>query len=309
MTDVSEIEGVWCHNHRMRILPIAILALALSAHAQTAVTTDPAADKSVPASMVQLSVPSHDENLLGVFYLAAGSGPHPTAIVMHGFPGYEQNLDIAQSLRRAGWNVMAVHYRGSWGVKGTFSFTHVAEDADAEVAFLLDPAIHAKYRVDPQKIALVGHSMGGFAVASAAAHNPRVAAVVMISAWNIAGPLATTPASDEQAAVTKFVQGQTKNDLAPLAGCTAESLGHEIFQNRVQLNFLSFASALASRPVTIITSDDGLTPENDKLLASLEKAGDKHAKGLHIATDHSYSDHRIALQQAILEALEPIRAR
>ena len=50
--------------------------------------------------MVQLSVPSHGERLLGVFYLAAGAGPHPTAIVMHGFPGYEQNLDIAQTLRR-----------------------------------------------------------------------------------------------------------------------------------------------------------------------------------------------------------------
>ena len=287
----------------MRLLTIALLALAISAPAQTAATTDPAPDKAAPASMVQLSVPSHGEQLLGVFYLAAGSGPHPTAIVMHGFPGYEQNLDIAQSLRRAGWNVMAVHYRGSWGVKGDFSFAHVIEDADAEVAFLLDRAVQAKYRVDPQKIALVGHSMGGFAVAAAAAHNPRVAAVVMISAWNIAGPFAAVPSSGEEAAVAKFVKGQSKNDLAPLAGCTAESLGHEVFRNRERLNFLSFVPALASRPVTIITSDDGLTGDNDKLLAALEKAGDRHAKGLHIPTDHSYSDHRIALQTMVLEAL------
>jgi pimeloyl-ACP methyl ester carboxylesterase len=293
----------------MRPITIALLTLALSARAQSPLSVDPAPDKAAPASMVQLSVPSHGENLLGVFYLAEGSTPHPTAIVMHGFPGFEQNLDIAQSLRRAGWNVMAVHYRGSWGVKGNFSFSHVVEDADAEVAFLLDPAVQAKYRIDPQKIALVGHSMGGFAVASAAAHNPRVAAVVMISAWNIAGPFATLPASAEDTAVAKFVQGQAKNDLAPLAGCTAESLGHEIFQNRETLSFFSMTSALASRPVMIITSDDGLTPDNDQLLSALEKAGDKHVKGLHIPTDHSYSDHRIALQQAVFNALEPIRTR
>ena len=286
-----------------------LAATGASAQTAAALAADPAPDKSAPASMVQLSVPSHGENLLGVFYLAEGSGPHPTAIVMHGFPGYEQNLDIAQSLRRAGWNVMAVHYRGSWGVKGNFSFTHVTEDADAEVAFLLNPAIQAKYRIDPNKIALVGHSMGGFAVASATAHNSHVAAVVMISAWNIAGPFATLPATAEDAAVAKFVQAQTKNDLAPLAGCTAETLGHEVFQNRTTLNFLSFASALASRPVTIVTSDDGLAPDNDKLLSALDKAGDKHAKGVHIPTDHSYSDHRIQLQQIILEALEPIRTR
>src|SRR5215469_17858555 len=135
---------------------VALLCASLTAHAQipSAIAADPAPDKAAPASMVQLSVPSHGQQLLGVFYLAAGAGPHPTAIVMHGFPGYEQNLDIAQSLRRAGWNVMAVHYRGSWGVKGDFSFAHVVEDADAEVAFLLDPVVQAKYRIDLGKIAL-----------------------------------------------------------------------------------------------------------------------------------------------------------
>jgi uncharacterized protein len=296
--------------HRVLSTVLFGLLAAGAVLAQTAgITTDPSRDKQNPASMVQLSVPSHGEQLLGVFYLAAGAGAHPAAIVMHGFPGYEQNLDIAQSLRRAGWNVMAVHYRGSWGVKGDFSFMHVIEDADAEVNFLLDPSVEARFHIDPQKIALVGHSMGGFAVASAAAHNPGVAAVVMISAWNIAGPFTTVPASDEQAAVAKFVQGQSKNDLAPLAGCTAESLGHEIFKNRVQLNFLSFASGLASRPVTIITSDDGLRPDNDKLLAALEKAGDRHARSLHISTDHSYSDSRIALQHSVVEALDPVRTR
>jgi pimeloyl-ACP methyl ester carboxylesterase len=298
---------------RSKALLVSVLLAGRMLSAQqgtsAAITTDPARNATAPASIVQLSVPSHGEHLLGVFYLAAGVGPHPTAIVMHGFPGYEQNLDIAQTLRRAGWNVMAVHYRGSWGVKGTFSFAHVLEDADAEVDFLLDPATQAKYHIDPTKIVLVGHSMGGFAVASATAHNPRVAAVVMISAWNISAPFASLPASEEDAAVAKFVKGQTKNDLAPLAGCTAESLGHEVFQRRVELNFLSFTRALSSRPVTIITSDDGLAAENDKLQAALEKAGDKQAKSLHMSTDHSYSDHRIALEEAIVAALEPIRAR
>jgi uncharacterized protein len=285
----------------------AVLFASVSLHAQSALSTDPAPDQAAPASMVQLSVPSHGERLLGVFYLANGTGPHPTAIVMHGFPGYEQNLDIAQALRRAGWNVMAVHYRGSWGVKGDFSFTHVIEDADAEVAFLRDPAVDTRYHIDPQRIVLVGHSMGGFAVASAGAHDPRVAGVVMISAWNIAAPFTSLQDNQEDAAVTKFVQGQTKNDLAPLAGCTAESLGHEVFQRRSELNFLNFASALATRPVLIVTSNDGLAAENDKLFAALKQAGDSNAHTVHMNTDHSYSDHRIALEQAVLHAVEFVK--
>ena len=259
--------------------------------------------------MVQLSVPSHGEQLFGVFYLAQGAGPHPTAIVMHGFPGYEQNLDIAQAVRRAGWNVMAVHYRGSWGVKGDFSFTHVLEDADAEVAFVRDPANVAKYRIDPTKIVLIGHSMGGFAVASAAAHDPKVAGVIMISAWNIASGFANLPDEQEETAVAKFVKQQTKNDLAPLAGCTPESLGHEVFRRRADLNFVNFAPALASRPVLIVTSDDGLAGEDNKLFAALVKAGDKQAHAVHIATDHSYSDHRVALVQAVVQALPASTSR
>lgn len=295
---------------RRFIFAAGFLCATLTVYSQVpaAISADPAPNKTAPASMVQLSVPSHGEHLLGVFYLAAGDGPHPTAIVMHGFPGYEQNLDIAQAIRRAGWNVLAVHYRGSWGVKGEFSFTHVLEDADAEVAFLRDPANDAKYHIDPAKIVLVGHSMGGFAVASAAAHDSHVAGVVMISAWNIAGPFTNLPDDQEDAAVAKFVQGQKKNDLAPLMGCTAESLGQEVFRERATMNFMTFAPALASRPVLIVTSDDGLAPDNDKLFDALRKAGDNGARTLHIATDHSYSNRRIALQKAVLQSLEFIKA-
>ncbi|HEY1964058.1 MAG TPA: DUF1749 domain-containing protein, partial [Acidobacteriaceae bacterium] len=89
-----------------------------------------APSSSTPAATEQMVLPSHGSNLLGIFYLAAGAGPHPTAIIFHGFPGFEQNLDIAQTLRAHGWNVLAMHYRGSWGVKGNFSFQHAAEDAD-----------------------------------------------------------------------------------------------------------------------------------------------------------------------------------
>jgi uncharacterized protein len=37
--------------------------------------------------MVSMALPSHGADLLGVFYLAAGDAPHPTAILLHGFPG------------------------------------------------------------------------------------------------------------------------------------------------------------------------------------------------------------------------------
>jgi pimeloyl-ACP methyl ester carboxylesterase len=57
-------------------------------------------------------------------YVAAGAGPHPAVILLHGFPGNERNLDLAQDMRRAGWDVLYFNYRGSWGTLGDFSFAH-----------------------------------------------------------------------------------------------------------------------------------------------------------------------------------------
>jgi len=65
-------------------------------------------------------------------------------------------------MRRAGWNVLVPHYRGSWGSAGTFSFTNAIEDTQAAVQFLRDPENAKKYRTDASKIVVIGHSMGGF---------------------------------------------------------------------------------------------------------------------------------------------------
>jgi pimeloyl-ACP methyl ester carboxylesterase len=80
-----------------------------------------------------------------------------------------------------GYNVLAVHYRGSWGVSDNFSFQHAIEDADAEVEWITSVEVAAKYRVDPTRIVLIGHSMGGYMALSAAAHHSGVAAAISIS--------------------------------------------------------------------------------------------------------------------------------
>ena len=57
---------------------------------------------------------SDEVALLGVLHLPEGEGPHPVAVLLHGFPGNERNFDLAQSLRRAGYAALVFHYRGSW---------------------------------------------------------------------------------------------------------------------------------------------------------------------------------------------------
>src|SRR4051812_40981938 len=87
---------------------------AAPAMAQSAspVTADPAPDAALPAGQDAFVLPVKGGGMNALIYLASGAGPHPTLLLLHGFPGNEQNLDLAQAARRDGWNVLTLHYRG-----------------------------------------------------------------------------------------------------------------------------------------------------------------------------------------------------
>ncbi len=122
----------------------------------------------------------------GLIYLANGPGPHPTVVILHGFPGNEKNLDLAQAIRRSGFNVVFFHYRGSWGSEGTFSLLQIDDDALAALNFLRDPEVAQRFRVDISKLSLLGHSMGGFGALSAGHLYSTVVCVGAMSPANFA---------------------------------------------------------------------------------------------------------------------------
>jgi predicted alpha/beta-fold hydrolase len=93
-------------------------------------------DADYPPGMSEASFISHGDRLNALHYTANGVGPHPTVLLLHGYPGNEKNLDLAQSLRRAGWNVFFFHYRGAWGSEGDFSFVNSAEDISTALTHL-----------------------------------------------------------------------------------------------------------------------------------------------------------------------------
>lgn len=286
---------------KFALIVAGFLSLTGAALAQVpaAVTTDPPADKAHPAAMDYVRIPSHGALINGVLYTASGAGRHASVVLLHGFPGNEQNLDLAQAMRRAGFNVLTLHYRGSWGSPGDFSFSHAAEDADAALVFMSANA--AKYAIDPARIYVVGHSMGGWLAASATDHAPDVAGLVMISAWDIG---AEGPHFRDPAVRKKMAAGEFGEDVIPLAGTSADALMQEAAANASHWDFVGYAPELKSRPVMIITANDGLTPDNLRLGKALRGAGDKDVSEIHMDTDHPYSDHRIALQSTIVTWLQ-----
>ena len=282
-------------------IAIVSLTLTVATGAQqlpAAITSDPPRDNDSPAAMEAPDITSHGARLNAVFYLASGPGPHPVVLLLHGFPGNEQNMDLAYAIRRAGWNVLIPHYRGSWGSAGSFSFSNAIEDTQAAVQFLRDPENAKKYRSDATKIAVVGHSMGGFLSLYAAAHDPAILGVAAISAWDL-GLVATRPETDART--------RSFDNASPrLAGTTPEGMLEEAKQNAAKWNYVDWAPDLKSRPVLVMESRDGNDPDNRAFAEALRKAGDPHVTEVAMETDHGYNDHRIALQVAVLNWLQSV---
>jgi pimeloyl-ACP methyl ester carboxylesterase len=285
---------------RLLLAVAAALACVTLAHAQPAapeaVVSDPPVDKAHPAAMAYVRVPSAGALMNGVLYTAAGAGPHPTVLLLHGFPGNEQNLDLAQAIRRAGFDVLTFHYRGAWGSPGVFSFTHAVEDSDAALSFLRSPAVAAKYGVDGAHVFVVGHSMGGFLAASATAHDPAVAGLVMISAWDIGAEAGQFHDPKVRATVK---QNEFDDDVIPLAGTSSDALLDEAAANTARWDFVDWAPALATRPALLVTAEDGSYADSHRLAAKL-----RDVEEVHMDTDHPFSDHRIALESVVVGWLE-----
>lgn len=263
------------HRFRRRLLPCFCVCLCLflgfllisgispGQRLPPALTTDPPPDRAHPAAMATMRIPSHGAELNALMYLAAGAGPHPVVLLLNGIPGNEKNLDVAQAIRRAGWNVLIFNYRGSGGSSGGFSLAHSTEDTAAAIAFLRDRGYASELRTDPRRIVLIGHSTGGFIATYAAAHDPAVIAVAIISAAHL------------------------------------NAMG----------SIQRWASRLASRPMLLVTSDDGLAGQDQVFAHMLRRDGDTHLTEKHFATDHSYSAARIGLTIALLNWLDTLPGR
>jgi len=253
----------------------------------------PPRDAAHPARLEQIRYPTDGIQVPARLFVAAGAGVHPTVLLLHGFPGTELNLDLARVLQRGGWNVLAIHYRGVWGAPGAFSFSNTIADAHAALAWLRSPAA-ARYGIDPKRIVALGHSMGGFDTVMLG-DDRGLAGYVLISAADMGTSAQAAHWSAERRADFADETSYTNASVAALAEDARAHAG--------DWNWARRAAMMSGRPVLVLTSDDGLAPAGDAVAAAIGAAGGPAATTVHMATDHSYNDHRIALAATIAEWL------
>jgi pimeloyl-ACP methyl ester carboxylesterase len=299
------------HNRRSSIMKaflaaVALSLAALSAHVvatPNAVAQDPAIDRALPASSAAIRIASHGGQMNALVYLPAGKGPHPVAILLHGFPGNEQNLDLAQAMRRAGWAVVTFHYRGSWGSEGAFSFDGAVEDGMAVFDWVRASKPDARLRLDAQRVVVVGHSMGGYVAARVCAAHAQVLGCGLIAPWDLSMDQALmakqSPAERDHTAATELddVDGR-------IAGMTARSVVDALAEHGDRWSLAATATDLAQRRLLIVTADrDADDCKALQLQPALKSAHASDLRTTALPSDHGFNDQRIALESVVLDWL------
>lgn len=286
---------------KARHLVIIILLLILTGcMTNSNIERDPIEiDETHPPALIDLNFDSYGDRLNGILYQANGAGPHPTVVLLHGYPGNEKNLDLAQSMRRAGYNVLFFHYRGAWGSDGTFSFTHVIEDVGSAINYLRNQA--DKYRIDAERILLVGHSMGGFAALQGAARDEQVKCVAGIAPGDlglVAGVIQTNPEIAQN-----FAEGA--DTLTMLNGWTGTSAIEDLKNNRDAFSLVNLAAQLNGKSVLLIAGDKDtvLAPAIFHTPLVTAYATEPNITLTHtiISGDHAFSWSRFQLIEAMLD--------
>jgi len=141
----------------------------------------------------------------------------------------------------------------------------------------------------------MGHSMGGMAASIVGDHNADLAGVGMISAANFS----FIGAGQSQASLTRFMAGNHES-----LNETPEQMAAEAIAGAKDWNFVAYAPNLAKHPLLLVTSDDGLRGASDALAKADRALGGAPVTEVHLTTDHSYSDQRIALETAVIRWLD-----
>lgn len=117
------------------------------------------------------------ESVRGVLYEPSTPAPHPAIVFLHGLLSTHQEFgDYPARFCAQGYLALAIDLRGhgtSDGMRGFITEDRMVEDAIRAIDFLqIQPGL------DPNRIVLFGHSLGGAAAVCTAARDTRVAAIV-----------------------------------------------------------------------------------------------------------------------------------
>jgi cephalosporin-C deacetylase-like acetyl esterase len=219
------------------------IALALA-------SASPLLAQSDSAYKVPLELKSAGVTLRATLFVARGSGPHPTLVVLKGFPGNASTAFPAY-LQSKGFNAIAMNFRGQLDSDGTYDVGGTPDDATALIAYLRSDSAKRAFRIDPQRIAITGTSAGSFGALASAARDPSLRCVALIVPFNWTVTLMTMRDNALlRTAMVNQVEAMTKRANPPVRLDTA--FAARTFANAESYDLRAVARRLVGKNVFLI---------------------------------------------------------
>tara|TARA_B110000090_G_scaffold209590_1_gene266707 strand:- start:409 stop:1311 length:903 start_codon:yes stop_codon:yes gene_type:complete len=247
-----------------------------------------------PATTTALTFKSDKMRMSGFIYMAEGKELKPTVLLLHGYPGNEKNLDVAQALRSYGWNVVFFHYRGAWGSEGQFSFRNAEQDVQVVLKYLSDRDNSAKLRIDREFISTVGHSMGGHMAIAGILDNQLVKCSVAWDGANL-GAKDVGFVNDPNTTIPWKRYGDA---MFMLNGWSGDKAQKETQKYADKLDLVKRAKNINGRAVLLVGANTSVIPMElhiKPLLAALKTTKNSQIFYKLIEDDHSFNSSRKAL--------------
>lgn len=252
-----------------------------------------------------VSFQSEGDVIHAVLFRGVGDGPHPTAVLLHGFPGGEGDVfGIGAVISADGWNVLACNYRGMFKNGGTNTPWHTVADAAAALDYLQ----HAGFSfIAPGQFITIGYSYGGWVALLTAARDSRVCCAAGIGAGNI-GMLAEDMRGD--AKVRAYWEDQLEHVTCgnPARGVGGKQTVEEMIAHSAEFDLRNFGTALSLKSVLLIGGwRDRIAPLEKYMLPiarAIEAADGSMLTPVVLDDDHSFRTTREHVHAAIRRWLQ-----
>ena len=284
-------------NFSAKFLLTILLFVSTNAFTQSEsiVISDLKWDMTSPASSTELFIPSGNSQIAGLIYNANGLQKHPTLLLLHGYPGNERNLDIAQVVRSRGWNVIYFDYRGSWGSQGKFSFKNCVEDVLNVVAF--SNKYQDSLKIDTSNIVLFGHSMGGWVCLKALQELPTIKKGFALSTWNIGNDYKNVSTEKE---MLRLANDPNTGGKYFVLNASLKDLYTPVLQDKTYFNLLNDTKSLSDKQIIMIDEHE----KNSQLAEKIKESNKSYFDYSVWQTDHSFTNKRASLINKVLAFIE-----
>ncbi len=223
----------------------------------------------------------------------AGKDHCPLIILFHGLPGNETNLDIAYALREKGYAVLAPNYNGCWGSWGSYRLENIPGNVKTVLEYVFSTPFLKTWGIDPERIGVVGHSIGGWASLITPKIDKRIKAIAALA-----------PVIDFDN-IKASVQNLAPEFIIPLKDITVEQLIEGWIWAGKEWSPFDAVKELGEQSLMLAaaTQDEILFPESCLELYSRVKADGKDAELWLLHTDHSFVSERGKLRNLVIDYL------